>query len=658
MKKTELDWMFWSGKKKKLRILNPDDFQVPTIVGTNMRKMFGEDFVASLGLADENEIVSRNELMRFLFERPELRQKIRNWKKDGYLTESLPKDENSFLYYYENDNPYWAAVKEFLGEVKNTEKCPTKIIPFLDKIEKSVVTLESLEKNMAEKIGEKLRKVTRMEGVIDLTVEGSQMKIRELSNEDDYVPTIIGQKAFSAAWSTSYMAHIPRWLGKWFWRVTGIKKLAQSIANYRASAKAKRSAIIEFFPNSIKTDLMNGLRGLLKLKLLFINMEDKDLSEEENKIKKFLTSMPSTFFKMYFSYDENGLQITPVSIQNVNRPEFSTFSERRARDRYTGYNEKERKTIIQNLEKINQDVSEGFAVQNALKTSEFIANNFGLLIGESKKIAATNTDEDFRWYYIQNLYNSSEHNEVYKKLIANRKYFWSGLDELDNLCRIIDLFESQAKRYSLPLCMPNIKTKKVGVNFKAMAPIDMMDQGKKMVPFSFPEINGHILCLTGKHGRGKSVAGKSVLENLWLAQSGLLVFAESFSTDIKEMIGAVTNDTGDGSTATVFVKKTMNLFKNIKKVPAHKSLIFIDEIGKGTQESSGLELGQKILKALNQNGNSVIFNTQIIKLAEHARDNFQAICLKVDDKHQFQPGIGEGLMEELIHEVGLDKYLN
>lgn len=124
------------------------------------------------------------------------------------------------------------------------------------------------------------------------------------------------------------------------------------------------------------------------------------------------------------------------------------------------------------------------------------------------------------------------------------------------------------------------------------------------------------------------------------------------------MIGAVTNDTGDGSTATVFVKKTMNLFENIQKVPAHKSLIFIDEIGKGTQESAGLKLGQQILKALSQNGNSVIFNTQIMKLAEHARDNFQAICLKVDDNHQFQPGIGEGLMEELIHEVGLDKYLN
>jgi DNA mismatch repair ATPase MutS len=124
------------------------------------------------------------------------------------------------------------------------------------------------------------------------------------------------------------------------------------------------------------------------------------------------------------------------------------------------------------------------------------------------------------------------------------------------------------------------------------------------------------------------------------------------------MIGAVTNDSGDGSTATVFVKKTKNLFENINKVPAHKSLIFIDEIGKGTQENSGLKLGRQILKVLSGNGNSVIFNTQIMKLAEYARDNYKAICLKVNDKHQFEPGIGEGEMEELIKEIGLDKYLN
>ena len=179
-----------------------------------------------------------------------------------------------------------------------------------------------------------------------------------------------------------------------------------------------------------------------------------------------------------------------------------------------------------------------------------------------------------------------------------------------------------------------------------------------MAPFSFPELNGRMICLTGRHGRGKSVAGSSVLETLWLAQSGLPVFAKEFSFDVKDVIGAVINDEGHGSTATVFIQKTKNLLENIAKVPSEKSVIFIDEIGKGTQESSGLALGKRLLSTLADKHYSVIFNTQIMGLAEYAQTNVGAKCLKVDNNHQFAPGIGEGEMDELVKEIGLEKYLN
>lgn len=60
------------------------------------------------------------------------------------------------------------------------------------------------------------------------------------------------------------------------------------------------------------------------------------------------------------------------------------------------------------------------------------------------------------------------------------------MNELHDLCKIIDLFEEKAQANNLPLCMPEITNKRIGVSFKAMGPIDMMDQAKKMVSFSFP----------------------------------------------------------------------------------------------------------------------------------------------------------------------------
>jgi hypothetical protein len=653
--------MFWNYRNiKRLKILNPDDFQIPLIISEDFQKMYGKEFVKSLGLADSNEINTRNEFIRFLYERPELRQKINDWNKSKSQTYNLPDDENAFLYYYKNENPYWLIVNEFLAEMQKDEHCPKKVKSFVQQTVSEVNNLFKMEKETADAISEKLSKVTRMEGVVEfLVTRKNEITMYRPDEEDNspYEPTIIGQKAFSAVWTKDYIAPIPRWTRRWFWRFSGITYLIQKFANRYASAKAKRSAIIETFPQSIITDLQNGICQMLELNLLKTK-NAKRLGLRRKKIHQFLSTMPNLRLKVYFQYNNNGLKMNLISVKQVIKSTIVSSKSLSYNRNYNGYTDKERKTITKNIETINHEVSESLAMQGVIKIMEFIKSDLNWSIGQLKCIKSPVTDQIFKWVYIRNLYNSPEHREAYKALTRQRHYFWQGMSDLHKFCGIINYFINTAKQHNLPLCMPIINNEKVGISFKKMAPIDMMHQNESMVPFSFPTINGHILCLTGKHGRGKSVAGNSILENLWLVQSGLPVFAESFNTDIKEMIGAVTNDSGDGSTATVFVKKTKNLFENINKVPAHKSLIFIDEIGKGTQENSGLKLGRQILKVLSGNGNSVIFNTQIMKLAEYARDNYKAICLKVNDKHQFEPGIGEGEMEELIKEIGLDKYLN
>ncbi len=653
MKKKEKEaenTMFWENKKKrKLTVLNPDDFERPV---PGLLNFAGSIFNETSAISDSKELIGRNELVKFFFKRPKLRQKVSEWLKEKNASITLPQNENGFLHYYENEkHPYWDLVKEIIQEFSTQGPLPTKLQPFIKKT-KADIAKEGLEKEMAKDISKKIKKVANLEGVVWMTIKPDNVSY----DTDNKANIIIGQKAFSSAWTADYVAPIPNWCKKKFWRFLGVRKLMQKKANHNAYVKAKKSAIIQYFPESIFKDIASGVYKMFHLHL-FSRRKVSVNSKKDQKIQNFWNKMPyETHCQFHFSYSEFGLSLSLIRVKRSTQ-HISTFMDSSRIERtYDGFNEKERKAFVWKLNEIDVELNAADAVSETLPIIESFKKLFKVKIGQKNIISAPLTDFNFKWHYISNLYNSEEHIKVYQDLLSQRRYFWEGISELNGLGEIIERFVETAKQKNLPLCAPEINESKIGVNFKNLAPINMIRQEKPMIMFSFPTINGDIICLTGKHGRGKSVSGKSVLESLWLAHTGLLVFAESFSTDIKEMIGAVTNDDGEGSTATVFAQKTKNLFDNISQVPAHKSLLFIDEIGKGTQEESGMILGQQILSALNKNGNSVIFNTQIMRLAEHAQKNLKASCLRVNSDHQFELGIGTGQMAELVKEVGLDKY--
>ncbi len=650
-KKEVPETMFWKHRKvKKLEVLNPDDFHAPVEEILSYASSRLHDVSA---VSDVKELKERNELVSYLWDRPHLRAKFSSWLLMESDSISLPNSENDFLYYYESEkNPYWELVKSFLNETSGQGAVPKKLQTFINNT-KVALCMEQTEKIMATKIGQKLQQAAQMEGVVSMTIRNGEV----IAQTNDIKNVIVGQKAYSSVWSNDYNAPIPRWCEAKFWRWIGVKALIQEKANMKAAEAAKKSSIIYSIPSSIYDDICAGLANKLSLYVLH-PFFDRARTDYEERLSKFWLKMPSELhLKVFFSYEQSGLYISILNVRAAVNTSKKFASNYRLESYYDALTSEEKASYLQQLGEVDEELSYISSTYKALPLVKLMNKLLNIEIGEKIKISSPNTNHLFEWRYILNLYNSQEHNQEYKNLLKQRKYFWQGLTELAELTEILEFFESTAKRNNLPLCMPTITTDKVGVSFTDLAPINMLSQKKDMIPFSFPTINGRIICLTGKHGRGKSVAGQSVLENLWLAHAGFPVFAENFSTDIKEMIGSVTNDQGEGSTATVFARKTKTLFEGIAKIPAHKSLIFIDEIGKGTQEESGLRLGQQILRALNHNGNSVIFNTQIIRLAEYAKNDLGAICLQVNDSHQFEPGIGSGQMDALIKEVGLDKYL-
>jgi len=645
--------IFWGDIEslQKINIVNPADFSEPEIVKKIKNGYLLPD---SFGLADKREIRLRNELSRFLLENPEIRGKIKEWLALAKKMLNLPNEGNDFLLTYgQENNAYWNMVGDIITEL-NTTEIPRRLRGLVEKLKIAKAGLESAEREMADRISEKLKNVTKMEGLLDINLFG---------NNDDQERLILGKKAYSAVWSSGYKIDPPKWTKNFFCKITSIRALALKIKTGIIKAKAYRSAAVLYFPKSLHEDIRKGIQNVLEAPLEKIRQIAKEENKDFMKNKLFLKISrslkrikedDSLVVTIYFRYDQDGLNIRVIGLKkNVENPDFSL-----SYDNFEGYSNKEKETAAEIEQQINEKVRATYEMFGILPLHEELQKNFGLF-NNWIKIQSFSTDSEFKWYAIANLYNAKENVKTYKKLEDQRRELKLTLEQLDKLSRTIELFLAEAERLSLPLCVPEIKDDgQIGVSFNGLAPIDMMGQNKAMTPFDLPMINGRMICLTGRHGGGKSVTGNSVIESIYLAQSGLPVFADRFSLDIKSVLGSVTNDEGDGSTATVFINKVKNLLEEIHRVPKEQSLVFIDEIGKGTQEEAGYRLGKMILSVLQGKENSVIFNTQILSLAEYAQKNLGAICLKVDKNHRFVEGIGDGQMDELIKESGLDKFLS
>jgi len=622
---------FWNSaeKLKRIKIINPGDVRIEESL-TKLGLSVGS---GELGICDPTEVLERNKILRFLQENPEIRNQV---VQLSYLKGkmALPTSENNFLFFYAKvENPYWDAVKKLVVSIKEIPNLPVALTKFVDQLEADLF-LEVKERVMADKISPLLNGVAEMEGTFSIPASINNHGLISACKrpEDIYVH---GYKKFSMSYSSEYTASLPNWLDGGFYRKTGIKFLIQMIADDLVKRRAKNSSFIHNLTDGVKNDLYAGFDQVM------INYQNMALTEI-NEVK----------FNFYFSYGVRGLEIMLISMDlDTCARSFHWRFNGRILQQYPGENKR--------LNKKSDELGQKVTVAIAKTKTEPLFHVLKELIGTDTKIASPRSDADFKWYAIGHIYNSDDFKSLYNQLVEQRDFFFDTLKNLKSLSDILTVFEQKAEALKLPLCIPTISENHSGVFFKNLVPISLVGSGLvTIVPITLDRINGQMVGLTGRHGGGKTTIGKNILQNIYFAMSGLPVFAETFNTDIKTVLGAVTNDEGQGSTATVFVQKVTNLMKEIREVPSHESLVFIDEIGKGTQQDAGLELGKAILTALSKGGNSVLFNTQILELAEYAQENLNAVCYKANRQFEFTKGVSGGEIGELVKELGLDKYLN
>lgn len=180
----------------------------------------------------------------------------------------------------------------------------------------------------------------------------------------------------------------------------------------------------------------------------------------------------------------------------------------------------------------------------------------------------------------------------------------------------------------------------------------ILEPGMKFTPNDciIDNQNDQIILLTGPNMAGKSVYLRQVGLIVLLAQIGSFVPAKEASIGIVDRIftrvGASDNITAGESTFLVEMQEAANILNNATS----KSLILLDEIGRGTSTFDGISIAWAITEYLHENPNisaKTLFATHYHELNEMSElfpkiKNYKVEVREYDDKvvflHKVNPG--------------------
>ena len=151
--------------------------------------------------------------------------------------------------------------------------------------------------------------------------------------------------------------------------------------------------------------------------------------------------------------------------------------------------------------------------------------------------------------------------------------------------------------------------------------VEKLIKGERYVPNSIEmdDVENQILLITGPNMAGKSTVLRQVALTVLMAQMGSFVPAQKASLGIVDRIftrvGALDNLSSGQSTFMVEMEETANIVNNA----THKSLIILDEIGRGTSTYDGMSIAWAVaehLHDLNNKGVKTLFATHYHELTK------------------------------------------
>jgi DNA mismatch repair protein MutS len=153
--------------------------------------------------------------------------------------------------------------------------------------------------------------------------------------------------------------------------------------------------------------------------------------------------------------------------------------------------------------------------------------------------------------------------------------------------------------------------------------VEKMITGERFVPNSImmDDENNQVLIITGPNMAGKSTVLRQVALIVLMAHIGSFVPAQKASINITDKIftrvGALDNLSSGQSTFMVEMQETANILNN----SGYRSLVIMDEIGRGTSTFDGISIAWAVaeyLHDLNEKGVKTLFATHYHELIDLA----------------------------------------
>jgi len=683
-------WLTKISEGLRLKIINEGDFHHSKLMESTGLK--SSPLASSFGLNSEaaDEIKARSTLLKFIVDN----EKLMNFLLEGKPSHNVPIEENQFLAFYDQDkehNPYWQFIYDFIDLAEKAKGTMPKRLAELVKNIKGSLPLESSEKEMAVFIAEKLRNVTYIEGFVDF--KASRTRHKELNDfvryESDHetnsgcksrgknaktlmenIPPeqltkyckgeayfiedldmngnsaqVFGHSAFSKSLSSLHEPEQPYQVGNYFKYMYDWCIFFFSMLIYMMRRKAAFKDMVldsRNLPSFLWDELKEGVEEHLE-NLLFKGYDPANL-----------------IFQIHFVYDQDGLRF---QIYNIRFERNSDYTLKNLN--FEGYSSKQEKKIKKIRQRYNDSYRHFLETKEENQIYRMINLQNPNLFNESSfsSLDSPKCDKRFKWYAVQNLLEGSEAKGTYTELKKHRKYLAKHFYQLQCVAEIATIQKKFAEKAGANLSEPEMLLNGEHlVEIKELYPLHLFCNGSntdKVIPFrNMPVLNGQMVGLTGRHAGGKTTAEEAWTDQIYLAQSGLLVFADHFRWNPKDILGMVFVERGAGSTCELLVEKIANIFKSIKGCDPSKVVIVLDELGTGTQEGSGEKLGEDVLRTLRDIGVSVIFSTQIQELAKYAEKHLDALCLSFDNKHGVRPGISDGGLDDLRKTKGLNQHLH
>lgn len=626
----------WNDGAEKINFINEDDFRKDQLL--KKLDIRNHPLVTGLGVMERGEIDRRQRILKFFIKNPIVSAMIRriDLSKLG-----IPLDGQGFLNYFaKRRNIFWKTVGGIIKVISAADNVPNEIETIVSYL-KDVMVLEEKEQAWAKKVADEVQKTTLLEGMVKMQYcIGGKVEIKSLENNT------YGYKKYSFSlankWSDFYGFGRPR---NPF--LIMMCSACESIYNFFQRKVFFSPLIITNTPKEI----VSAITDFMRCSLMEVHEDIRNLD--------YGKTMNLTFG---YTYDGDGLRISLIDVEILGKgddEEWRYGIGLAEIGNYVGYSKRELRQIkTKRSEMLLQ--REGTTNKNRGRmTFERIKEKFPSLCYNDMLIVSEEADASFKWFAVSHLCREDERfQKIYEQISTLRKSLCADIAVMKNMLGLYDILQRKSKEWGLELEFPNIlEDNHHLVSFDTLHPIHLEDKDLVSIR-ELPPMNGQMIGFTGQNAGGKSTTMETIISAIYLAQSGLPIFGKNLSLNVKKVVGMVFLERGSGSTCQLLLEKYKSLLESLEECEKNGIILFLDEIGTGTQEMAGLDFGKKLLRKLSESGCSVVFCTQITELAEYAKNELEAKCFKFNLHHQISTGIGLGGIDVLMNKIGIDELLN